>query len=86
MTQAAQNLSAASGPLNTKTVTITEKEIVVDRQSLLILVAALDMGLQVPSLPAALDNLREPFFPDEFETGRSRRDFSMNKYDLPQQG
>lgn len=73
-------------PLSTKTVTITEKEIVVDRQSLLVLVAALDMGLQIPSLPTALDNLREPFFPDEFSTGRARRDFSMNKYDLPRQG
>lgn len=73
--------SAGKAP-NTKTVKITEDQIVVNRQSLLDIVRALDIGADNGRLPAALDNLREPFFSDEITNGKARTDFSMNSYHL----
>lgn len=68
--------------METKQVTITERQIVVDRQALLIMVRAIDCGItDRVTVPAALDDLREPFFVDEITTGVARRDFSMNKYE-----
>lgn len=67
-----------------KDVRLTPDQIVVDRQALLDIVAALDLGLgsheRRQNIPHALDKLREPFFPDEFSSGQARRDFSMNTY------
>jgi hypothetical protein len=68
--------------MKTKTVTITADQIVVSRQALLAMVSAIDMGSRMQDLPAAMDQLREPFFPDEFSTGKARQDFSMNKYEF----
>lgn len=70
------------GHMKTQDVTITEDQIVVNRQALPTLVSVLDMGGRVQELPAAMDKLREPFFPDEFSTGKARTDFSMNKYEF----
>ena len=66
----------------TKDVTITENQIVVDRQSILDTVRALDIGAKVNAskLSQAMDNLREPFFPSEISSGNARKDFRMNKY------
>ena len=66
--------------MKTKNVIITEDQIVVNLQALLMLVAAIDMGLRLHELPTAMDQLREPFFPDEFSSGKARKDFSMNHY------
>lgn len=66
--------------LKTKTVTIDETQIVVNRQALLAISRALDIGAR-ENLPGALDKLREPFFKDEIVTGTARRDFSVNKYE-----
>lgn len=68
--------------MKTQNVTITENQIVVDRQALLTLVSAIDMGVRMQRLPEAMDRLREPFFPDEFSSGTARTDFSMNEYEL----
>ena len=68
--------------MKTKTVTIDETQIVVDRQSLLDVVRALDMGVNVPRLPMAMDALREPFFSDEISSGTARSDFTANRYEV----
>lgn len=68
--------------MTTKTVTITERQIVVDRQALLTLVRALDIGARTDDLPKALDALREPFFVDEITSGKARTDFSVNRYKI----
>ena len=53
-----------------------------DRQALLDLVRALDIGAEAQDgLPAAMDVLREPFFADEISDGKARRDFSTNTYE-----
>lgn len=69
--------------MQTREVTITENQIVVDRQALLDLVSALDCGARKDRLPHAMDLLREPFFPDEVSSGEARKDFSMNEYEVP---
>ena len=66
--------------MTTKDVTISQDQIVVDRQALLTIVRALDIGHRSPDLPLSLDKLREPFFEDEFSSGKARKDFTMNKY------
>jgi hypothetical protein len=63
-----------------KSVNIDHTEIVVNRQALLDMVRALDIGATVANLPEAMDLMREPFFVDEISGGTSRTDFSMNKY------
>lgn len=63
-----------------KELQIDQTEIVVNRQALLDVVRALDIGAKVDGLPAALDLLREPFFSDEISGGKARSDFSMNEY------
>lgn len=72
-------------PTETKSVTINSDEIVVSRQALLDLVCAIDIGARTERVPLAMDALREPFFADEVATGQARKDFSLNKYDLPGQ-
>ncbi len=67
-------------PMKTKHVTITEDQIVTDRQALLDLVASIDVGLRGDRLPRAMDALREPFFQDEISSGEARKDFSVNQY------
>lgn len=64
----------------TRDVTITQDQIVVDRQSLLDVVRALDLGGWTDRLPRAMDSLREPFFEDEISSGEARKDFSLNSY------
>jgi hypothetical protein len=66
--------------MQTKDVTITEAQIVVDRQALLDIVRALDIGAKSDRVPNAMDALREPFFVDEISTGEARKDFSLNQY------
>lgn len=66
--------------MQTKDVTITERQIVVDRQALLDIVRGLDIGADQSRLPKALDALREPFFVDEITTGEARKDFTVNTY------
>lgn len=61
--------------------TIAPDQIVVNRQALLDLVCALDMGIRQERLPVAMDQLREPFFGDEVSTGVARTDNSMNAYE-----
>ena len=65
-----------------KTVDIEYTQIVVDRQALLDVVRALDMGGPTDRLPRAIDKLREPFFTDEYSSGQARTDGTMNTYDL----
>ena len=61
---------------------LDETQIIVDRQALLDLVRALDIGAEAQDgLPAAMDVLREPFFADEISDGKARRDFSTNTYE-----
>ena len=67
--------------MKTKDVTITEDQIVVDRQALLVVVRALDIGAAHDNLPAAMDKLREPFFEDEVCSGAARKDFTLNSYE-----
>jgi hypothetical protein len=60
---------------------ITKDQIVVERQALLDVVRALDLGVTMGNrLPAAMDSLREPFFTDEMSSGKARTDNSMNSY------
>jgi hypothetical protein len=66
--------------MQTKDVTITSAQIVVNRQSLLDIVRALDIGAKSDRVPNAMDALREPFFVDEISTGEARKDFTFNKY------
>lgn len=66
--------------MQTKDVTIAETQIVVDRQALLDVVRALDIGADQGRLPNAMDALREPFFSDEISSGEARKDFSLNSY------
>jgi hypothetical protein len=66
--------------MQTRDVTITEDQIVVDRQALLDIVRALDIGADQARLPKAMDSLREPFFSDEISSGEARKDFSLNSY------
>jgi hypothetical protein len=66
--------------MQTKDVTITEAQIVVDRQALLDIVRALDIRANIDRLPFSMDILREPFFVDEFSTGKARKDFTLNQY------
>lgn len=70
--------------MNTKDVTITDRQIVVDRQALLDVVRALDLGGPTHRLPVAMDALREPFFEDEVSSGTARTDFTVNKYEFHQ--
>lgn len=67
--------------MQTRDVTITQDQIVVDRQALLDLVAGLDIGARQIRLPKAMDTLREPFFPDEISSGNARKDFTLNRYE-----
>ena len=67
--------------MQTKDVTITECQIVVDRQALLDVVRALDIGADQGRLPGAMDALREPFFTDEISSGDARKDFTRNAYE-----
>lgn len=66
--------------MKTKDVTIDETQIVVDRQAMLDVVRALDIGAKNERLPKAMDELREPFFVDEITSGKARTDFTVNKY------
>jgi hypothetical protein len=66
--------------MQTKDVTITQDQIVVDRQALLNVVRALDIGAKIDGLPLSLDLLREPFFVDEISGGTARKDFTLNAY------
>lgn len=59
-------------------------QISIDRQALLDVVRALDIGANTERVPKALDALREPFFVDEITSGVARTDGSMNRYDLGQ--
>tara|TARA_R110000764_G_scaffold38885_1_gene86537 strand:- start:70 stop:264 length:195 start_codon:yes stop_codon:yes gene_type:complete len=59
---------------------INQSQIIVDRQALLTIVRALDIGAKDADIPKALDALREPFFVDEISSGKARQDFTMNKY------
>lgn len=70
----------AKNPVQTRNVTITADQIVVDRQALLDIVRGLDCGLTTCRLPGALDLLREPFFQDEISSGQARTDFTRNTY------
>ena len=63
-----------------KELNIDHTEIVVNRQALLDVVRALDIGAKVADLPRSMDLLREPFFTDEISGGKARTDFSMNTY------
>ena len=63
-----------------KELQIDHTEIVVNRQALLDVVRALDIGAKVDGLAAAMDLLREPFFADEMSGGKAREDFSINEY------
>jgi hypothetical protein len=56
------------------------EQITVNRQALLDIVRALDIGAKVANLPEAMDQLREPFFVDEISSGKARTDGSMNSY------
>jgi hypothetical protein len=67
--------------MRTKDVTITQDKIVIDRQALLDVVRALDIGSKVADLPRSMDMLREPFFVDEISSGEARKDFSLNAYE-----
>ena len=53
----------------------------VDRQALLDVVRALDIGAAHDRLPRAMDALREPFFADEISSGTARTDGSLNSYE-----
>jgi hypothetical protein len=64
----------------TERIEVAATQIVIDRQSLLDVIRALDVGAKVADLPASMDRLREPFFLDEFSSGKARSDFSMNTY------
>jgi hypothetical protein len=66
--------------MKTMNVTLNPTQIVVDRQALLDVVAALDIGARSDRLPHAMDALREPFFVDELSSGNARQDFTVNKY------
>lgn len=66
--------------MQTRNVIITEEQIVIDRQALLDIVRALDIGADQARLPKAMDKLREPFFADEISSGKARKDFSFNSY------
>ena len=63
-------------------ITIDHTEIVVNRQGLLDLVRALDIGAKVDTA-AAMDLMREPFFADEISSGVARTDFTINEYQSP---
>lgn len=65
--------------MQTKDVTITADQIVMDRQAVLDIVRALDIGA-VSNTAQAMDKLREPFFVDEISSGNARKDFSLNSY------
>lgn len=65
--------------MQTKDVTITESQIVMDRQAVLDIVRALDIGAKV-NTAEAMDALREPFFRDEISSGNARKDFTLNSY------
>lgn len=67
--------------MQVKTVEISGKEIVVNRQALLDVVRALDIRADLFRVPKALDHLREPFFGDEMASGTARTDGSMNRYE-----
>ena len=60
---------------------INQDQIMVDRQALLDVVRALDIGAKDADIPKAMDALREPFFADEVATGKARKDFAVNKYE-----
>lgn len=64
----------------TQRMDVAATQIVVDRQALLDIVRALDIGAKVESLPASMDLLREPFFTDEMSSGKARDDFTINTY------
>lgn len=66
--------------MSVKKITLDHTEIVVNRQALLTMVRALDIGHKSPDLPYSMDRLREPFFADEITSGKAREDFSMNTY------
>lgn len=68
------------GDINLMNVLLSDDQIVVDRQALLSLVRALDVGAKDVDLPKVMDVLREPFFSDEMSSGKARNDFSMNTY------
>lgn len=58
-----------------------DNPITVDRQALLDVVRALDIGVSQERLPGALDALREPFFQDEISSGTARTDGALNSYE-----
>lgn len=66
--------------MTTMVTIINQDQIIVDRQALLDLVYALDIGGRQDRLPKAMDALREPFFPDEITSGEARKDFAVNNY------
>lgn len=66
--------------MQTKVVSINESQIVVDRQALLDIVIALDIGGRRDRVPKAMDVLREHFFVDEISSGNARKDFTLNQY------
>lgn len=72
--------SLSSYPKDARGVSLLSTQIVVERQALLDVVRALDIGVTGGRLPAALDALREPLFSDEMSSGKARTDFSVNKY------
>ena len=65
--------------MQTKDITINEGQIVMDRQAVLNIVRALDIGAKVDTA-RAMDVLREPFFVDEISSGNARKDFTVNSY------
>jgi len=65
-----------------KSVTLDHTEIVVNRQGLLDLVRALDIGAKDVDVSRAMDLMREPFFSDEMSKGIARTGFEVNSYFL----
>lgn len=63
-----------------KTIAASPGKLLVDRQALLDIVRALDIGAGRDRVPAAMDKLREPFFEDEMSSGTARRDGAVNSY------
>ncbi len=65
----------------TKPTTITDDQLVVDRQALLTFVRYIDCNMGTANdLALAMDRLREPFFTDEISSGKARKGFAVNQY------
>ena len=67
--------------MKTMDTTISQDQIIIDRQALLTFVRYLDCNMGTSTdIAAAMDKLREPFFTDEISSGKARMDFSVNEY------